>query len=139
MYELKTKINDASVVEFLESVENERRREDALVVLDLLRDVTGLEPAMWGSSIVGFGSYHYKYASGHEGDAARIGFSPRKANLVIYMMPGFERCEDLMQKLGTYKTGVSCLYITRLSDVNLDVLRELAGQSFAWMNEHYPT
>src|SRR5690349_2210727 len=126
MYELKTKINDASVQKFLDSVENEQRREDALVVLDLLRDVTELEPAMWGTSIVGFGSYHYKYASGHEGDAARIGFSPRKANLVIYITPGFDRYDDLMRKLGKYKTGVSCLYITRLSDVNVDVLRQLA-------------
>jgi Domain of unknown function (DU1801) len=138
MYELKTKINDASVKAFLDSVENEQRREDSLVMLDLLGDVTGLEPAMWGSSIVGFGSYHYKYASGHEGDAARIGFSPRKVNLVVYILPGFERYHELMRRLGKYKTGKSCLYITRLADVDLSVLRELARESFNWMNENYP-
>ncbi len=138
MYELKTKINDASVKAFLDSVESEQRREDSLVMLDLLGDVTGLEPAMWGSSIVGFGFYHYKYASGHEGDAARIGFSPRKVNLVVYIMPGFERHHELMQRLGKYKTGKSCLYITRLADVDLSVLRELARESFNWMNENYP-
>jgi hypothetical protein len=108
------------------------------VVLDLLRDVTGLEPAMWGSSIVGLGSYHSEYTSGHESDAARIGFSPRKANLVVYIVPGFERYDGLMAKLGNYKTGKSCLYIKRLPDVDLGALRELARESFDWMNKNYP-
>jgi hypothetical protein len=129
MAELKTQPHDGSVEAFLESVENERRREDAFTVLDLMKRVTGEEPVMWGPSIVGFGSYHYKYASGREGDWFVAGFSPRKQNLTIYIMSGFSKHDELMGKLGKHKTGKSCLYINRLDDVDMEVLEELVRAS----------
>ncbi len=113
MYELKTKLNDSSVEDFLNSIKEEKKRSDSLLILDLMREETGEEPKMWGQSIIGFGSYHYKYKSGQEGDWMLAGFSPRKQNLTIYIMPGFERYGDLMEKLGKYKTGKSCLYINK--------------------------
>lgn len=124
-YEPKTKVNEASVREFLDAVEHPARREDAFALLDLMTEVTGDQPKMWGDSIVGFGRYHYEYATGHEGNMLMTGFSPRKANLVIYNMPGFERYEAQMSRLGKYKTGKSCLYINKLKDIDVDVLREL--------------
>ena len=133
MAENKTVPTDADVMAFLNSVANERRRQDSLVVLELMRELTGEEPQMWGSSIVGFGSYHYKYASGREGDAALTGFSPRKQALTIYIMAGFEQYEELLAKLGKHTTGVSCLYIKRLEDIDMAVLRELIAKSYAHM------
>jgi hypothetical protein len=135
MAELKTQVNDANVEEFLGNVENEKRRQDALAVLDLMKKVTGEEPKMWGDSIVGFGSYRYKYANGREGDWPVTGFSPRKQNLTVYIMPGFERYDELMQSLGKHKTGKSCLYINKLEDVDMDVLAELVKQSVAVMQQ----
>lgn len=135
MAELKTKVNDANVWEFLESVPDEKKRDDSLAVLALMREVTGEEPKMWGTSIVGFGSYHYQYESGREGEFMLVGFSPRKQNLTLYIMPGFERYDQLMAKLGKYKTGKSCLYVKKLEDVNQDVLRELVAQSVAFMRQ----
>jgi hypothetical protein len=129
MAELKTKQTEASVSAFLDAVENDQRRADCRVVLDLMRAVTGEEPKLWGPSIVGFGSYHYKYASGREGDWFVTGFSPRKQDLTLYIMAGFDRYDELMAKLGKYKTGKSCLYLKRLSDVDLGVLRELVTAS----------
>ncbi len=129
--ELKTKVNGASVEAFLRGVADPRQREDAFRVLELMQEVTGEAPRMWGSSMVGFGSYHYKYASGREGDWFRTGFSPRKGNLTLYIMPGFEQYGPLLQKLGKFKTSKSCLYIKRLDDVNLATLRELVETSFA--------
>src|SRR5687768_9427387 len=111
MAENKTKATDADVYEFINNVPDERKRQDSLDLVELMREVTGEEPKMWGSSIVGFGSYHYKYASGREGDAALTGFSPRKQNLTLYITAGFEQYDDLMQKLGKHTTGKSCLYI----------------------------
>ncbi|MDX9760191.1 MAG: DUF1801 domain-containing protein [Bacteroidota bacterium] len=131
MAEIKTKVNDASVEAFLASVENAQRREDSFVVLELMKKITKEEPKMWGTSIVGFGTYHYKYASGQEGDWPVAGFSPRKQALTVYLMTGFERDEDLMAKLGKYKTGVSCLYIKKLEDVDMNVLAELIKRSLA--------
>lgn len=125
MAELKTKVNDADVEAFIASVENPKRREDSFKVLELMKKITKEEPKMWGSSIVGFGQYHYKYASGQEGDWPIAAFSPRKQALTIYLMPGFELVEDLMAKLGKCKTGKSCLYINRLEDVDVKVLAEL--------------
>lgn len=133
MSELKTQKNDGDVEAFLHSVENKRRREDSFVILDLMREVTGEPGALWGTSIVGFGSYHYKYASGREGDWFVTGFSPRKQNMTLYIMPGFEQYNDLLSKLGKHKTGKSCLYINKLDDVDLDVLRELVAQSADYM------
>src|SRR5210317_1474295 len=123
MAEPKTKKNDASVENFLNSVANQTRREDSLSLLGLMRDVTGEEAKMWGSSIVGFGSYHYVYQSGREGDWMLTGFSPRKQNLAIYIMPGFSAYDSLLDKLGKHKTGKSCLYINKLADVDLKVLK----------------
>ena len=135
MSEVKTKKNEASVEGFLKSVENEKRREDSFVVLDLMKEVTGEKPTMWGTSIVGFGSYHYKGASGREGDWMKVGFSPRKQNMTLYIMDGFGSYDSLLDKLGKYKTGKSCLYINKLEDVDQTVLRELVKQSFASVSD----
>jgi hypothetical protein len=129
MPELKTQKNDASVEAFLESVENEKKREDSKAILELMQEVTGDEPAMWGTSIVGFGSYTYQYADGRTNAWFQTGFSPRKQNLTLYIMPGFDRYDDLLEKLGKYKTGKSCLYINKLEDVDLKVLKELVKES----------
>ena len=129
MADLKTKPTDKSVKEFLNKVENPKRRDDSFKVLKLMQDVTQEEPIMWGDSIVGFGSYHYKYASGREADWLAIGFSPRKQYLTIYIMDGFEKYDDLLKKLGKHKLGKSCLYINKLEDVNIPVLKELMSES----------
>ncbi|CAD5273425.1 MULTISPECIES: DUF1801 domain-containing protein [unclassified Imperialibacter] len=136
-YELKTKVNDVSVEGFLDKVEDEKKRNDAFEVLKLMKEVTGEKPKMWGSSIVGFGTYRYKYASGQEGDWMITGFSPRKTSLTLYIMPGFGRYEELMQKLGKYKTGKSCLYINKLTDVDLGILKTLVKESVDYMNKKY--
>jgi len=129
MAELKTKPTGASVQEFLDGVDNPRRREDGFALLELLAEVTGEEPRMWGPSSVGVGSYHYKYASGHEGEMCLAGFSPRKQNMTLYMMGGWDRYEGLLDRLGKHKRGKGCLYINKLQDVDLNTLRELIRQS----------
>lgn len=129
MSDLKTQPTSADVDAFLQSVEDPKKRADSYAVLDLMRAVTGEEPVMWGSSIVGFGSYHYKYASGREGDWFLTGFSPRKQSLTLYIMAGFDRYDELMASLGKYKTGKSCLYIKKLADVDQEVLRDLVKLS----------
>ena len=131
MAELKTKLNDASVEDFLNGVADENRRRDCFAVLEIMREVTGEEPQMWGASIIGFGSYRYKYASGREGDWPLTAFSPRKQNLTLYIMPGFARYTGLMQKLGKHKTGKGCLYINKLKEIDQPTLRELVAQSVA--------
>ncbi len=138
MAENKTRATDADVVEFLSNVPDERKRQDCFTMMQLMQEVTGEEPKMWGPSIVGFGSYHYKYASGREGDMPLTGFSPRKQNFTIYITSGFEQYDDLMQKLGKHTTGSSCLYIKRLSDIDLGVLRELVEKSVAHMKATNP-
>ena len=125
----KTQKNDASVEKFLNKVDDEKKRDDSFAVLSLIRDITGLEPAMWGDSIVGFGSYRYKYASGREGEWPLVGFSPRKQNLTLYIMSGFDQYETLLADLGKFKTGKSCLYINKLEDVELETLESLIKQS----------
>ncbi len=137
MSELKTRQNDGDVDAYLDSVENPRRREDALRVLALMREITGEAPRMWGSSIVGFGSYHYTYASGREGDWPVVGFAPRKQNLVLYIMPGFAGYEALLARLGRHRTGKSCLYVNKLDDIDPDVLEELVRESVADMKRRY--
>ena len=137
MSEPKTKKNEASVEGFLQRVENKKRREDSFVVLDLMKEVTSEEPAMWGTSIVGFGNYHYKYASGREGDWMKVGFSPRKQNMTLYIMDGFSSYESLLENLGKYKTGKSCLYINKLEDVDQEVLKELVRQSVASITDQF--
>jgi hypothetical protein len=131
MAELKTRPTDAGVDAFLQSVPDERKRQDSYALLQLLQEVTGEPPRMWGDSIVGFGDYHYAYASGREGDWFVAGFSPRKQNLTLYVMGGFEPHAELLAKLGKYKTGKGCLYINKLQDVNPAVLRDLLAASVA--------
>jgi len=133
MAENKTQRNDGDVMAYLEAVENKRRREDSMVVLKMMEEATGEPAEMWGTSIVGFGSYHYRYASGREGDFMLTGFAPRKQALTLYIMGGHERYEALMAKLGKHRTGSSCLYINKLADVDLDVLRELIAASVDYM------
>jgi hypothetical protein len=129
MAEPKTKKTDASVAEFLESVADERTRKDSQTILEIMREESGDEPSMWGESIVGFGSYHYVYASGREGDWFLIGFSPRKQNLTLYLTYGFEKHDDLLNRLGKHSTGKACLYVKRLEDIDLSVLRQLVRLS----------
>ena len=125
MAELKTKPTDQSVVEFLNAIPGEKKRRDSFAIVELMKEVTGLEPKMWGTSIVGLGSYHYKYASGHEGDAPLTGFSPRKQNLTLYLHIGFDRNRELLGRLGKFTTGKGCLYIKKLEDVDLPTLKQL--------------
>jgi len=137
MAELKTKLNKASVEKFLNSVKDNQKREDSFKILEIMKKITKEEPKMWGPSIVGFGSYHYKYASGHEGDMCIAGFSPRKESLTIYILPGFDKYDSLMKKLGKYKTGKSCLYIKKLEDVDTKILEKFILSSFNYMKEKY--
>jgi len=125
MAELKTKLNDVSVVKFINSIKDESNRNDCFVIMKLMQKITKSEPKMWGSSIVGFGNYHYKYASGREGDWFLTGFSPRKQNLTLYIIAGFDHYDELMTKLGKYKTSKSCLYIKSLKDIDQKVLKEI--------------
>lgn len=139
MAELKTKVNHASVEDFLSRVEDEQQREDCFAVLELMKSVTKTEPKMWGSSIVGFGSYHYQYATGREADWMLTGFSPRKQNITLYITSGFDRYDDLLKRLGEHSTGKSCLYIKRLADVDMKVLKELVTRSVAHMKATNPS
>ncbi|MEM7033633.1 MAG: DUF1801 domain-containing protein [Chloroflexota bacterium] len=129
MAALKTQKNDASVEAFLNNVENEQKRADCFTILKLMQTVIGEAPKMWGTSIVGFGSYHYKYASGREGEWFLTGFAPRKQNLTLYIMAGFDNYDILMSQLGKHSTGKSCLYIKKLEDVDMAVLEDLIRQS----------
>jgi hypothetical protein len=126
----KTIPTDQSVEQFLNAIADEQRRKDCFTLLELMKQVTGMKPAMWGSSIVGFGSYHYKYESGREGDSILAGFSPRKQNVTIYNMGGFEQYDDLLKKLGKHTVGGGCLYIKRLDDIDLPTLKSLIEASF---------
>jgi len=137
MTELKTQPTTASVAAFLNAVDDPHKRRDAKQVLALMKEITGKKPDMWGTSIVGFGTYHYRYASGREGDWPVTGFSPRKRDLTIYVMLGFSRYQALMKKLGKYKTGKSCLYLKRLDDVDRKALRQLITRSVADMKKAY--
>jgi hypothetical protein len=129
MAELKTQKNDASVEEFLNAISDEQRRQDCFTVLELMRKTTKAEPKMWGNSIVGFGDYHFKYESGREGDWFQMGFSPRKQNLTLYLMGGLEQFRDALLKLGKYKMGKGCLYINKLADVDVKVLKSMLTQA----------
>lgn len=129
MAELKTKKNKASVSAFLDSITDDQQRKDAKTIAKIMREVTGKTATMWGDSIVGFGQYDYKYPSGQEGTWPLIGFSPRKGNLSLYIMDGFKERAALLKKLGKHKTGKACLYIKRLEDVDLGVLKKLIAAS----------
>ena len=134
----KTVANNFSVEDFLSQVCPEKKKQQAFELLEIFKEVSGYPPMMWGTSVIGFGTYHYKYDSGREGDFLRCGFSPRKQNFSLYIMPGFERYAELMSNLGKYKTGKSCLYINKLEDVNLDILKELIKISLDTMAKKYP-
>jgi hypothetical protein len=137
MAELKTKQTDENVAKFLNTVADEMKRKDSVEIIKMMQQVTGMPPKMWGTSIIGFGSYHYKYESGHEGDMCIIGFSPRKQNIAIYGMGGEERNKDLLQALGKHKTSKGCLYINKLSDVNTDILKNIFKASFEYLKMKY--
>ncbi len=136
MAELKTKPTDQSVADFLNAIPDEQKRADAFAIVKLMKQVTRTEPVMWGS-IVGFGRYHYKYASGREGDSMLVGFSPRKQNLTLYLMLGAGNYSDLLKKLGKHKTGKGCLYINKLADVDIPTLKELMKQSVKRLKTMY--
>ncbi len=133
MAETKTQKTNASVDDFINAVANEQTRSDCFEIAKMMKQVTKAEPKMWGASIVGFGSYHYKGASGREGDWMLVGFSPRKQNLTLYIMAGFDGYPDLLKKLGKFSTGKSCLYIKKLADVDKKVLKELVSESVQYM------
>lgn len=137
MAELKTKKNDQSVAEYLNAIEDPQRKSDCTKIHDLMAEITGKNGHMWGDSIVGFGSYHYKYESGREGDWFITGYSNRKQQISLYIMAGFDRYETLLGKLGKYKTGKSCLYIKKLSDVDISILEDLIRSSVEYMNNKY--
>ncbi len=138
MAEIKTKVTKASVTDFIRAVLDERKRKDALMLLALFKEVTGEKPKMWGESIIGFGSYHYKSErSTQEGDWPLIGFSPRKQNLTLYVMSGFSEQADLLLKLGKHKKSVGCLYINKLEDINLDILKKIIKKSFVAMKKKH--
>jgi hypothetical protein len=134
----KTKPTAISVHDFLAGIADARKRADALALIDLMQDASGARPVMWGPSIIGFGSYHYRYDSGREGDSPIIGFSPRKSTLVVYIVTGFSDAEEMLSKLGKHTTGKSCLYIKRLDDIDVEVLRALVEKSIATVRARYP-
>ena len=138
MSDLKTRPTASSVDGFIDEVDDQHKRADCRILAELMAEITGAEGVMWGSSIVGFGSYHYRYASGREGDFFEAGFSPRKRALTIYVMAGFAEYEDLLSKLGKCSTGKSCLYVKRLADIDLDALREMLNRSVAYIRARYP-
>ncbi|MEC5425221.1 DUF1801 domain-containing protein [Virgibacillus sp. C22-A2] len=138
MYELKTRENDSSVIEFIETVENPKKREDAYKLLDIFTETTGCKAKIWGTSIIGFGAYHYKYATGHEGDAPLVGFSPRKAKISLYFATGDTEREELLNDFGKHTTGKACVYINKVADVDVDVLKALINRSITFLRETYP-
>ena len=129
MAEIKTKATTVSVKKFIESVEDEQKREDSFVLVDMMKKITKEEPKMWGPSIIGFGKYEYRYESGHGGEMCVVGFSPRKAAITIYILMGFDKTPELLKKLGKHKVSKACLYIKRLSDIDLKILEELVKMS----------
>lgn len=138
MYELKTKENDNSVIEFIENVDSAKKREDAYKLLDIFTETTGYKAKMWGPSIIGFGSYHYKYESGHEGEAPLVGFSPRKAKHSLYFATGDDRRAELLRNFGKHTTGKACVYINKVDDIDVEVLKALINQSVEFLQELYP-
>jgi hypothetical protein len=138
MAENKTKQTKASVDKFISAIKDENIRKDCYTIIKIMKSVTKEEPKMWGPSIIGFGTYHYKYASGREGDMCIVGFSPRKQNLTIYLVGGFEKQKALLAKLGKYKTSKVCLYIKSLKDVDVKILKEMIANSVKEMKKMYP-
>jgi len=139
MSEPKTKKTRASVNKFLSSISSESQRQDCIELVSIMQELTGEKPSMWGEKIVGFGTYHYRYATGREGDWPAAGFSPGKQSISVYIMPGFSKYNTLMEKLGRYKTGKSCLYIKKLEDVRLPVLKRLIKRGYDDIKKMYPS
>jgi len=137
MSEIKTRLNDKDLDEFLNSIENRKRSEDTNKIIDIMKKVTSHEPKMWGDSIIGFDTYHYKYKTGREGDWLAIGVAPRKQNISLYLMNGFNEYEDLLSKLGKHKVGKACLYINKIEDINIKILEELIAKSYKSVKEMY--
>lgn len=137
MADLKTKISQASVDDFLDGIKNDQKRSDCKEIARMIEKAIGCKPKMWGPSIVGYGEYHFKYESGREGDWMRVGFAPRAQNISLYIMDGFGKYDELMSQLGKHKTGKSCLYIKRLSDIDRDILRQLIEGSLKHFEEKY--
>ncbi|PPA71031.1 DUF1801 domain-containing protein [Jeotgalibacillus proteolyticus] len=137
-YEQKTKENDGSVIEFIESVDHPKKKEDAYRLLDIFTEASGYDAKMWGPSMIGFGSYHYKYETGHEGDSFLAGFSPRKSKISLYFATGDPTREKLLKDFGKHTTGKACVYINKLDDINVDVLKALIKQSVDFLQEMYP-
>lgn len=138
MSENKTQATDVNVDAFLASIEHKQRQADAIQLKAIFKDATGYDPVMWGPSIIGYGRYHYRYASGREGDFLATGYSPRKANLSIYIMPGYADYSDLLKDLGKHKLGKSCLYVNKLADIDVAVLERLIKQGVADLNKIWP-
>ncbi len=138
MATLKTTPHDGSVQDFLASIENDKRRQDCAQVIHMMYEITNAPPVMWGNSIIGFGQYHYVYASGREGDWFLTGLSPRKQSLTLYIMSGLDQQPDLLSRLGKFKTGKGCLYINKLEDIHLDILRQLITTSVQQLKTKYP-
>lgn len=134
----KTTETEVSVNDFIESyVDNEQKKVDSYQLIDLMRKWSGFEPRMWGPTIIGFGRYHYKYKSGHEGDAPLLGFSPRKAQFSLYIFSNTDKSNRLLEDLGKFKMGKACIYVKKLSDINIQVLKELCLETIAYLNEHH--
>ena len=138
MAENKTRATADNVADFLSNVTPARRQQDAVALDQLFRKITGFQPQMWGSSIIGYGSYHYIYDSGREGDSLATGFSPRKANLVIYIMPGYTDFSEILMRLGKHRIGKSCLYVNKLADIELEVLAELIRAGLDDLGTRWP-
>lgn len=138
MYEQKTKETDNSVIEFIENVDNLKKRADAYKLLDIFQESTGYEAKMWGPSIIGFGSYHYVYKTGHQGDAPLVGFSPRKAKISLYFATGDTKREALLKKFGKHTVGKACVYINKVDDIDKAILKELINQSVVFLQNLYP-
>lgn len=138
MYEQKTKENDGSVIEFIEALDHPKRREEAYALLELFAETSGYPAKMWGSGIIGFGAYHYKYASGHEGDAPLVGFSPRKSKISLYFAAGDPERESLLNELGKHTAGKGCVYIRQTADIDPEVLKALIRRSIRFLQDTYP-
>ncbi|WP_182201448.1 DUF1801 domain-containing protein [Paraliobacillus salinarum] len=138
MYKQKTIENDGDVIEFIENVESPQKRKDAYSLLEIFSETTGYPPKMWGTSIIGFGSYHYKYPTGHEGDAPLVGFSPRKAKISLYFATGDTDRDALLKQFGKHTSGKACVYINKLADIDVDILKKLIKQSVTFLQKTYP-
>lgn len=134
----KTAESTDSVLQFIDTVADETKRKDSLRLMEIMKTETGFKPRMWGTSIIGFGSYHYRYESGREGDAPLIGFSPRKNELALYLAHNFDGREDMLREFGKHKSGKACIYVKRLADIDENILRKMITASVSWTRQKYP-